>query len=344
MPLVLLSQLHQQRGDFATAWALLEEASELGEEALGGFVQIIVLTTVAFTAAHLDRDDDCVTNAHATLAIAKRLGDVYGEMSAQRSLGMLELFRGDPAAAIEYLERAHDLQARYGAFDPGFVYVEANLTEAYIRAGCLDEARSLLGELRAGAQRTGGAWATAATARYAALLDSDDDIDGYLDVAMAALQRVDLAFETARTKLIFGERLRRARRRREAQVLLREATTAFRAFGAIRWAQRAEDEYVAAGGRLLHTPAAPLSRTSATRQARELDLSTLTAQEHKVAELVARGASNPEVAAALFLSRRTVEHHLRQVYFKLGLRSRTELAAQFVTPDRHPRGIQLSQA
>jgi DNA-binding NarL/FixJ family response regulator len=123
------------------------------------------------------------------------------------------------------------------------------------------------------------------------------------------------AFEAARTRLLFGARLRRAGRRIAAREQLRAALDAFVAMDLTAWAQRAADELAATG--------------ATARPRRLLASEPLTSQETRVALLVARGLSNREVAAALFLSPKTIEHHLASVFRKRGFRSRTELASTF---------------
>jgi DNA-binding CsgD family transcriptional regulator len=121
---------------------------------------------------------------------------------------------------------------------------------------------------------------------------------------------VSLPFELARTQLCFGERLRRARRRVDARAELEAAHATFNALGAALWARRAEQELAAAGGGVA-------------------DDDALTPREREVCRLVAGGATNAEAAAALFVSPRTIEHHLRMAYRKLGMRSRSELARRY---------------
>ncbi|HET6507503.1 MAG TPA: AAA family ATPase [Baekduia sp.] len=316
-PLVVLASVHCRRGDFHGARELAREAAGLGEEAIGDFLQALTLNTRAFVAAYLGEDDVCVANAQQARAICERLGIYSHRAVAEQALGMLALSQGRLPEAIAHLERGREHRLRYGAHDPGYMFNESDLTEAYARAGRIEDAARTLDELRDGAALTGGAWATAATARYAALLDGDDAIDGHLAAATAAHARVSFAFEEARTKLIFGERLRRARRRTEALALLAEAHAAFAGQGAVRWADRAGAELAAAGA----GPPVAVGDPGA--------VAGLTAREREVCALVAGGATNVEVAAALFLSPRTVEHHLRHIYRKVGVRSRSELAARF---------------
>jgi DNA-binding CsgD family transcriptional regulator len=126
----------------------------------------------------------------------------------------------------------------------------------------------------------------------------------------------------ARDLLALGERLRRARRRAEARAPLRDALAVFENLGADPWSRRARSELRATGERVAGRRGAPSSE--------------LTPQELRVALAVADGASNREAAATLFLSPKTVEHHLTSVYGKLGVRSRTALARRLLTP---PPGV-----
>jgi DNA-binding NarL/FixJ family response regulator len=122
--------------------------------------------------------------------------------------------------------------------------------------------------------------------------------------------RVPTPFERARTELCFAESLRRAKRRAEARELLRAALATFEALGAKPWAERARAELRASGQ---------------TTRRRTTPFDSLTAQERVVATLVSQGAKNREAAATLFVSEKTVEFHLANVYRKLGVRSRVEL-------------------
>ena len=319
-PLVVLVSVHTRRGDFLGARDLAREAAAIGEEAIGPFLQALTSNSRAFGAAYLDEEEACVVNAERARAICERLGIYSHRAVAEQSLGMLRLGAGELDRAIEHLERGRESRRRYGAHDPGYMFNESDLTEAYIRAGRPEDAARALEELRAGAAATEGAWAAAAVARYAALLGDDAEIDAYLEVASAAHERIEFTFEEARTKLIFGERLRRARRRNDARPLLAAAEATFRAQGAVRWADRAAAELRAGG-----------LRESAARKggrAADADGHGLTQREREVCALVVGGASNAEVAATLFVSPRTVEHHLHSIYRKVGVRSRSQLAAR----------------
>ena len=139
---------------------------------------------------------------------------------------------------------------------------------------------------------------------------SDDDFEEHFRDALQR-HRPELPFETARTQLVFGERLRRGGRRVDARAQLRDALDTFERLGAEPWSERARAELETTGERVRRRRGAPTDE--------------LTPQELRVALVVARGASNREAAAALFLSPKTIEFHLRNVYRKLGIRSRTEL-------------------
>ncbi|MEU8166891.1 AAA family ATPase [Micromonospora sp. NPDC049004] len=125
----------------------------------------------------------------------------------------------------------------------------------------------------------------------------------------------DGAFERARTELLFGQELRRSRRPRDARGHLHQARETFTLLGADRWAEQATAELRAAG-ESVGPPDLPAARL-------------LTGQQLRIAQLVAEGATNREIAARMFLSTRTVDHHLRNVFHRLGIRSRTELARTF---------------
>jgi DNA-binding CsgD family transcriptional regulator len=185
--------------------------------------------------------------------------------------------------------------------------------EAGVRAGRVDEAARLLPPFERFAGSSAAPWALALVARSRALVAPAADV---AEVAYAeALELHEQAgrpFEQARTQLLYGELLRRERKRREARDHLRAAAETFASLGAEPWEQRAAAELRATG-----------------ESARKRDASTLadlTPQELQIARLVAAGNRNREIASQLFLSPRTVEYHLRKVFAKVGITSRAELA------------------
>jgi DNA-binding CsgD family transcriptional regulator len=150
---------------------------------------------------------------------------------------------------------------------------------------------------------------------------TDSGADGHFREALRQHRAGESDFARAHTELLYGRELRRRRRPRAAREHLRDAGETFRLLGADRWAARADGELRAAGDHPRRPPpgSAPGSATGRVSHV------ALTAQQERIAALVAGGATNREVAEQLFLSPRTVDHHLRNVFSRLGVRSRTEL-------------------
>jgi DNA-binding CsgD family transcriptional regulator len=188
----------------------------------------------------------------------------------------------------------------------GWALVE--LVEAGVRGGRPDEAAAALGRLSERARASGTEWALGIEARCRALLSDDESL--YRE-SVERLARSRAAVELARSRLLYGEWLRRENRRIDAREQLRTAHEMFSRMGAAGFADRARRE---------------LSATGETVRKRTVEtLGELTTQEAQVARLAAQGHTNPEIAALLFLSPRTVEYHLHKVFPKLGISSRREL-------------------
>jgi DNA-binding CsgD family transcriptional regulator len=187
--------------------------------------------------------------------------------------------------------------------------------EAAARAGRGTEMLSALDRFRTMVTIAPSEAKRALLARSEALLEARSPGDAFADASRLA--HALAPFERARTHLLYGEWLRRERRRQEARQQLRAALDLFRSLGTTPWADRAEAELRATG-----------------ETARKRDVSTLdqlTPQELHIANLVAGGLTNREIAAQLFISPRTVDYHLRKVFSKLGIASRTELIRHGVT-------------
>jgi ATP/maltotriose-dependent transcriptional regulator MalT len=187
------------------------------------------------------------------------------------------------------------------------------LIEAAARSGENDVARNALDRLAEMTQPAGTDWALGTEARSRALLSEGDQADLLYREAIERFGRTRLRPELARAHLLYGEWLRREGRRSDARERLRTAHHMFAAIGMEAFAQRTRRELVATG------------ETVRTGSAETRD--KLTPQEDQIARLVRDGLSNPDIAAQLFLSSRTVEWHLRKVYTKLGISSRRELWA-----------------
>jgi len=189
----------------------------------------------------------------------------------------------------------------------------AELIEAAARSGQAERAAGPLGQLTEIAQAAGTDWALGIHARAAAMLAEKQAAEGLYREALERLSRVRICATLARAHLLYGEWLRREHRRIDAREQLRAAYTMLSDMGMDAFAERARRELQATGETVR-------KRTVAT-------LDELTPQEVQVARLAVGGQTNPEIAAQLFLSPRTVEWHLGKVFGKLGVRSRKELRA-----------------
>jgi DNA-binding CsgD family transcriptional regulator len=292
-------------GNWPAAYAGASEAVRIAEDTDQRTLLAFALVSLARVEAGQGREDDCL--AHVDRAVATTsTGSIVSYRSAV--LGLLALGLGRPDEAVEHLaELAYHVRDR-GLEEPNVLQWSADLIEAYVRSGCDSDAEAELEALERQAAQTGRAWALAAAARCRGLLVPDDQLDDAFGHQAAT------PFERARTELCYGERLRRAKRRTDAREPLQAALEAFERLGARGWAERAAKELAATGV------------TAKTREPSATE--TLTPQELQVALTVARGATNREAGAALFLSPKTVESHLSRIYRKLNVRSRTELAHQ----------------
>jgi DNA-binding CsgD family transcriptional regulator len=200
-----------------------------------------------------------------------------------------------------------------------------DLIEAYARSRRRGRAQAVLASFTEEAERTQRSWAQACVARCRGLLADDDQFAEHFDRALILHERTPTPFDRARTQLCYGERLRRSRRRGDARRRLHQALATFEQLGAEPWTERARAE-LAASGEILS------DRFAAGAQA-------LRPQELQIAILVGEGATNKEIAATLFLSVKTIEFHLRNVYRRLELRSRAQLAALIARADPAPDSV-----
>ena len=185
------------------------------------------------------------------------------------------------------------------------------LIEAATRTGVAERTVGALDRLSEMTRASGTDWALGIEARSRALITQGENAEVFYREAIDRLDHARLRVELARAQLLFGEWLRRRRRRHDARDQLRSAYETFDSIGAEAFAERARIELRAAGG-----------------QARERAIDTidaLTPQEALIARLAGHGASNPDIAAQLFLTRATVAYHLRKVFVKLGITSRDQL-------------------
>jgi DNA-binding CsgD family transcriptional regulator len=193
---------------------------------------------------------------------------------------------------------------------PRWALVE--LIEAATRSGCRDIAADALGRLEVDTGASGTNWALGIEARSRALLTEGEAAERLYCEAIERLERTSIRTELARARLLYGEWLRRERRRGDARAQLRMANDMFAAMGMEAFTERARRELQATG----ETARKPSVSTSDDQ---------LTAQEAQIARMAREGLSNPEIGARLFLSARTVQYHLKKVFIKLGIESRTQL-------------------
>jgi DNA-binding CsgD family transcriptional regulator len=292
-------------GRWPSASANATEGLRLGRETSQHHLITQELVLLALLASLRGDEDECRTLAAETreLASARGLG-VVAEIT-QWALVLLELGLG---RADEALRRAGEISETLAVY-----WSALDRIEAAIRGGEPETARDWLNAFESWADTTGAAWARAVALHCRALLANDEsDAERLFAAALEAHAEAERPFERARSELAFGEFLRRTRRRVEAREHLRAALDRFETLGASLWAARAQGELRASG-----------------QTARKRDPSTrgdLTPQELQIARFVSEGLSNREVAAQLFLSPRTIDFHLRNIFRKLGISSRTQLA------------------
>lgn len=298
------------RWSVAEAW--YEEAVGLAAETGGVTDSAAAGAGLAWLYARQGRAAECRSRALATAALCETHALPVFRAWVLFALGELELSTGEPSVALTHFESLHDALRETGLVDvdliPGPEHVEVLL-----RLGRVEQAQQVADRYADAARRKGQPWALARAERAAGLVCTPDRLAEHFTAALALHDRTSDVFETARTQLAYGARLRRARRRREARPQLVTSLESFERLGARAWADRAAVELKATG------------ITAHRRESGTID--QLTAQELQVALMLAEGRTTRQAAAALFLSPKTVEHHLRHVYPKLGVTSREELTA-----------------
>lgn len=297
------------------AFAYAGEAVELGDEL--GYVIDVAISRELLAWELAARGD--IERAESELRSARRLQE-RAEMT--KAAVHVELVEGFCALCAGDLPRVIAVLERRIAVDGGRLprgdyplSVAPDLVEAYLGLGRRDDAVDITARHAELHRHSADPDIRAEAHRLAAITCATDNEAGaeFAAAHLAHAGGID-AFSAARTRLAHGQRLRRSGERLAAREQLRAAADAFRMMGLDLWADRADSELAATG--------------STARRGPQRD-AVLTSQETRVALHVARGMTNREVAAALFLSPRTVEHHVTSVLRKRGLRSRVELAAAF---------------
>jgi DNA-binding CsgD family transcriptional regulator len=305
----LLAAVAARQGDWALAQARFAGAIALCVDTdLRGPLPHIQARSAYLQAAR--GDAEACQALFADARASSRGSPVVAHLEAC-ALGLLALGEGRCRHAVDLLRHAGALEDAAGVRQPGYSSRAGDLAEALWRLRDLAGLRELVAEVEERARRANRSGPLAVAARCRALVVEPDRIDDAFAEADERHRAAPDALEGARTQLSWGRRLRLARRRRDARPHLRTALDAFEHLGAAPWAAQARSELAACGERRGAGPAAS---------------ARLTPRELEVAVAVARGATNPEAAAELCISRRTVEDHLGRVYRKLGVADRTALA------------------
>jgi DNA-binding NarL/FixJ family response regulator len=316
--LALLADLELDAGHWTRAEALATESLELALDAEDGFQEADARRILVRLAALRGDADRARRLAEEATRVADAVADADCRSRIRATVGMLELSLGDGFAAAALLDEAVSFAERARLGEPGLLWFVPERVEAAVAAGALDEAERMLAPFESSARHLERTAAEATALRARALIESArGDLEravSTIEAALALHERSLRPFDCARTLLVRGSLLRRLRRRRDARETLERAVSEFEQLGAAIWSGRARDELARIGG-----------RAGSPRE--------LTPNEQRVAELVAEGKTNKEVAATLVVSDRTVESALTQIYRKLDVRSRTELARKFVGPD-----------
>ncbi|HEX5532412.1 MAG TPA: AAA family ATPase [Actinomycetales bacterium] len=301
--------LEARTGHLVQAYALVMEGVGVAEATTNDMWRYLCLCCLAYVEAARAEETACREHIDLALDLVRKL-DVNYPATILDALGLLELALGHPEQAIAYLEPAN---VPAGGSEPTLGRLSApDLVEAFIRAG-RELPAGLVYSLAAVAEQDDYPSAAAAAERCRGLAAPDEEMDAHFLRSLDLHAKVGNPFAMARTEACYGERLRRAGRRKEAREHLRRAHAAFEDLGADHWATRVDAELRATGDK--------------GRATTRMGLAQLTPQELQVALTVARGASNREAAAELYISPKTIEFHLHQVFRKLGVRSRGELAA-----------------
>ncbi len=309
--LSILSQVDSWSGDWAAAARSAEEARAVAEWTSQRPYLVLALYALALVESLRGEVDLALEHGRASLALAEETGSVLSGEFARSVLGFAELSRGDARAAHGWLAPLVEARDQRGPADPGTVRFVPDEVEALMALGEVDAAESLLAPFEASARALGRPWASGSAERCRGLtLASRRELDAAVEAFDRGIEiqgSLGQPLELGRTLLAKGIALRRGKKWAPARESLTRALAVFEDLGARAWAERSRSELARIGGR---TPY----------------LSALTETEDRVAQLVATGLTNREVAARLFVSVSTVESNLRRAYRKLGVRSRAELS------------------
>ena len=304
-------------GRYADAALTAEDMTQRADQLGGTHIRVMAAIPRALIAAYAGNERETRGEVAAAVAGAASCGSPTLAAWPIMALGFLEVSLGNYAEALTtlrpLLDRVPDL--------PGTEIMSSSYLpdaiEAMVALGQLDEAAPLIEALEVNGDRLGRPWMLAVGARSRAMwLAARGELvaaENHAWRAIAEHEGLDMPFERARTLLVLGQLHRRQRRKLAAEAPLVEALLTFEKLGTPLWAKRARAE-------LDRTNVSPTSDRE------------LTPSERRAAELAATGMTNRDIAAALFISPKTVEHNLGRVYRKLGIRNRAELGRRIGRP------------
>jgi DNA-binding CsgD family transcriptional regulator len=312
LPLALTSRagVHVFAGEFAMAASLLDEVAAVNDATGGSLAPWAALARATFEG----REAEAFQLIEAATREIVRQGQGQGLTFIHWVTAVLRNGLGRYEDALAAAQRAGE--DTHPSWWRNYGWVE--LIEAAVRSGKPELAVDALGQLSQATGASGTDWALGVEARSRALLCDGEAPEALYREAIERLARTRIHVELARSHLLYGEWLRRERRRRDAREQLRTAHELFTEFGMEAFAERARVELEATGERAR-------KRTVETRD-------DLTPQEAQISRLAADGATNQEIAAQLFISPNTVDYHLRKAFRKLGVKSRTQLARHLLEP------------
>jgi DNA-binding CsgD family transcriptional regulator len=306
-----LAEFHIQAGDLSLASALFDEAQSLD---LG--VRAETLPYIPLRLAAWRGDVPTAMNlVEVMIGGAHSRGEGCAVTAAEYATAILYNGLGEYELAFEAAQKA---AAADEIATSSWALCE--LVEAAARSGREEIARESLDQLRERTGASGTAWAKGTEARAGALLEHGESAEDLHRKGIEALGQSRMAAHLARARLSYGEWLRRENRRVDAREQLRQAYDVLATMGAGGFADRARRELLATGEKV--------------RKRRDDTRDDLTPQQKQIARLARDGRTNPEIGAELYISHRTVEWHLRQVYTKLGINSRKGLRGALQSPYR----------
>jgi DNA-binding CsgD family transcriptional regulator len=305
LPIALIERFSVQLffGDLSKAQSLVAEAEAVAEATGSHLAPQGAIALAAWRGS----EEEVSALIHAGRQEVERRGEGLWLIATGWASAVLFNSLGRYAEALEASEHAGTDTDELGVS----TWVPTEFIEAAVRAGVPDRADAPLRRLQEISRASGTDWALGVAARSRALVSEGEEAERLYREAIERLGRTRVTIALARAHLLYGEWLRREGRRVEAREQLRTAHRTYAAVGMEGFAERARRELAATG------------ETVRKRSVEARD--ELTAQETQIARLAADGRTNPEIAAQLFISPRTVEWHLGKVFAKLGIRSRNEL-------------------